>query len=114
MAVFPSRIRLNDLALGPPEGWSWDEGGESEIGVSISPSPFLYVEPVGLAMLSAWADYQRQRLGRRVRIDTSMRTPYAYKVGLLSRLAGERQAGPRRANLLVPTVLPVEGAFFDD
>lgn len=53
----------------------------------------VWAEPVGLAMLSAWSRFQRERAGRAVLVDDSVRGPFTWRSGLLSALSGRPRAG---------------------
>ncbi|WP_106094111.1 STAS-like domain-containing protein [Enhygromyxa salina] len=52
----------------------------------------MFAEPIAVAMLGAWATYQRE-LGRDIIIDRSLQSPIAFRSGLLSALAGRTKGG---------------------
>lgn len=97
MAI-PSTLRLDVLSEGPQEGWLWNV--RQEVVVRVTEGPFRWAEPVGLAMLSAWAQ-RRRMLGHAVRIDDSLKSPHAWKLGLLSSLGGRPLVGAL-ANHIAP------------
>lgn len=117
VVVLPPQVRLHDLVLGPEGGWRWEGEEAPDLTIAISRPPATHVEPVGLAMLSAWADFQRS-VGREPRLDPSVKCPLTWQIGLLSRLAG-RDAPRQRKHTLGPWVIRSEPAFvqnawFDD
>ena len=77
------------MDAGPHGGWSWD-GSHGQVSVAIQPPPLKYLEPVALAMLSAWSGFQRLRHGRAVLLDSSAKSPLAYSTGLLGGLVGRQ------------------------
>jgi len=80
-------LRLITLQDGPAEGWLWDAAGE--VTVRAGAGPLSWAEPVGLAMLSAWICRRRARSWP-VRLDDTLKSPYAWKSGLLAALAGKK------------------------
>lgn len=100
-----ARLRLPMLEEGPVEGWSWD--APHEVTVRVQAGPICWAEPVGLAMLSAWAGRRRARSWP-VRLDDSMKSPYAWKSGLLALLAGRRPP-PAGKHHLPPSLFVNEG-----
>ena len=99
MIVVPPVVRLEDLVTGPNGGWAWQEPLEAGLALSVSEPPLRRIVPVGVAMFSAWADFHRRR-GQAPSVDASLRSPYAYKVGLLS------------CNLIGPSASQVESDLF--
>lgn len=91
--TLPSAVRLPDLATGPAGGWHFDNDPKPTITVGKRLSPISYMEPAGVAMLSAWAAFQRERRDRILDFET-VKTPYTRRVGLLSAFAG-RDSPPR-------------------
>ena len=110
MIVVPPVVRLEDLVTGPNGGWAWQEPLEAGLALSVSEPPLRRIVPVGVAMFSAWADFHRRR-GQAPSVDASLRSPYAYKVGLLSCMVGRQPPG-RRQNLIGPSASQVESDLF--
>lgn len=99
-----ARLRLSTLEAGPTEGWSWDT--PAEVTVRAHGGSVAWAEPVGLAMFSAWVARRRAR-GWPVRIDDTVKSPYAWKSGLIPLLAG-RQLPLAGKHHLPPSVFESE------
>jgi hypothetical protein len=93
-------MRLAAVLAGPPEGWYFDpDPSISSIRVCCAEPPLVFAEPIAIAMLGAWATYQRE-FGREIVIDDTLRSPIAFGSGLLSALAGRSSGGAERAHSL--------------
>lgn len=64
--------------------------------------PVAYVDPVAAVMIAAWAARWRSK-GGIVDLDDSVKSPYTYRVGFLSALAGKTRLGTT-TNRIVPVV----------
>jgi hypothetical protein len=83
----PELVQLDWCTSGFSEA-PWFGGLETQRQVRlVSKGPVSYVDPVASVMLAAWACHERS-LGRPVTIHESIQSPYTYKIGLLSALAG--------------------------
>jgi len=100
--LLPPVIDRTFMIRGPEGGWGWDLRDE-ELTVASS-APLKLIEPVALSMLSAWGEFHRTRLNNTLQIDPSTRGSYAYKVGLLSVIAGH-EAVSRLPGIAAPVVL---------
>jgi len=99
--MLPRHVRIEDLLAGPPEGWHWQaEESAQEIRLRCAEPPVSFIEPMGVAMLGAWASYQRS-LGREVVIDDTLKSPASFKSGLLSAISGRDQGSSSAANRFV-------------
>lgn len=89
----PRTVRLDMMEGLGSSGWCWDAAaGSKAVRVACTTPPVEYVEPVAVAMLGAWARYQRGR-GCEVVIDDSLRSPTSFRSGLLSAIAGRSSGG---------------------
>jgi anti-sigma regulatory factor (Ser/Thr protein kinase) len=83
--VLPERLTLSLASEGPESGdWAWEEVEDIQLEAS---RPISHAEPAALALLAAWSAHQRAR-GCTVHIGDSVKSPYAWKYGLLATLAG--------------------------
>lgn len=83
----PPLLQLDWCSGGFPD-FSWFSRANDERRLRlISDRPISYVDPVACTMLAAWA-HHRAALSNPVVIDDSVKSPYTWRVGLLSALAG--------------------------
>lgn len=101
---FPNRVRLPDLVRGPEveqdlaegepdvtgigSGWPWALPPGQDLVVALQEPPLAFIEPVGVAMLSAWRTHCGHKVGARVRADDTTRSPRAWRTGMLRALSG--------------------------
>lgn len=82
----PPALTLDLLGCGlPPVGWALPAPGTDL--VLAAGAPIEHAEPPALAALGAWAHACRLQ-GRRLLVDSSLQTPYLWRVGLLAALDG--------------------------
>lgn len=104
----PSVLELtSELTLGACLGGTthlaWDWTCTSGHATVRSDRPISHIEPLPLAMLAAWADFQLAR-GVKLTVEDSVKSEYSWKYGLLSVLSGRPAppAGPN-AHFFPPT-----------
>ena len=93
----PKLMQLTWAETGPePCRWFPESVPDGLIRVKCA-APVEYADPVAVAMFAAWAEIWTGR-GVRIEIDESMQSPYAWRSGLLSAVAGRygRVATPER------------------
>jgi hypothetical protein len=90
--ALPEELRMGHTLAGVLEGgWVWDDC--SAIRVCALEGPLKRIEPGPLVMLAAWSDELRSR-GVKIVIDDSLKSRYAFQVGLLGVLAGSGRLPP--------------------
>jgi hypothetical protein len=97
IVTLPKLLQLTWAETGPgPSGWFPPSVPDSVLEVHAA-EPVEYADPVAVAMVGAWAA-QWSSLGVRIDVHDSVKSPYAWKSGLLSALAGRfgRIAAPER------------------
>lgn len=83
----PPLIQLDWCSEGFPH-FPWFSRPEDQRRIRlVADGPISYVDPVACTMLAAWAHY-RAALSKPVMIDDSAKSHYAWRIGLLSALAG--------------------------
>lgn len=105
--ILPSQLRFDTVINGPASpDWLWDLQQET-IRIAAE-RPITNADPTALAALAAWADFQRAR-GIVLNIDDSVKSPYAWRFGLLSALAGRFVTSlPKVPNYLPPAQVRVD------
>lgn len=99
--VLPESLLLGLAGEGPIGGtWRWEEP-HSHLRIR-SERPVTHAEPAALACLAAWSTHLRSR-GVTLHIDDSLKSPYLWRTGLLSALAGRPSAGIPQEDYLPPT-----------
>lgn len=83
----------------------WDTNAET-ITVRAE-APVVHAEPVALATLAAWAAFQRSR-GKKIIVDDSLKSPYAWRYGVLSSIAGHPPPLTDASRYIPPTVIKAE------
>ena len=90
--------------------WHWD-CPDSEIEVAAS-APIEHAEPAPLAALAAWAAHQRAN-GKIIRVADSVRSPYAWRFGILSALTGAPASSQAATRFLPPTQIESDVTLSD-
>ena len=104
----PATLGLTWLEAADASTWQWQRPATEAVIVDAPRGGLGFVEPVGAAMVSAWAAHQAAA-GVALAPADNLRTPLGYATGILSRLAG------RVAPLVGQTqVLPVHVAHSED
>lgn len=100
--LLPERLSLSLVSEGPETGdWGWEQKGDVLLEAS---RPISHAEPAALAALAAWADYLRSQ-GCKFHIGDSLKSPYAWKYGVLAALGGKASTLPSDAWFLPPTII---------
>lgn len=101
--VLPENLRLELATTGPVNGdWLWKTDADSII--VRAERPIDHAEPVASALLAAWAAHQRGR-GKKIVVDDSLKSVRAWRLGLLSSIAG-RPSTSQVASFVPPTRVP--------
>lgn len=100
--LLPERLSLNLVSEGPETGdWNWDERGTVHVDAS---APISHAEPAAMAALAAWTAHLRAQ-GCTVHVSDGLKSPYAWKYGVLSSLAGRAPPPAPSNDYLPPTVV---------
>ncbi|MSP91627.1 MAG: ATP-binding protein [Myxococcales bacterium] len=83
----PGTLGLSWLESAGASTWRWEPPVVSPRVVDAAEGGLRFVEPVGAAMISAWAAH-RAAAGIQFAVAANVRTPHGYAAGVLSRLAG--------------------------
>lgn len=85
--LLPATLRLHELEAIDATRWGWD--ADAPASFVDTTGPLSFIEPVGLAMISAWSAHQRLRRHRSCALSPDHRSPYAYRAGLAPLIRGE-------------------------